>query len=267
MIEILDTSYSRHYKSFRKNDRAGLPFYFIRLQHEGQCKAYVKDHYETIRPGDLLLFKQGDPCELIVESNVYEDQRGKCLSSDYYISCRGSWLNDWWKMNDRLPKTSIPLDEGMLSIWKQLIAEMRMIKDSNEIAVHLMKAICLFIDRILIQLKMNSTQSGKSIAAYQIKYYIEQNAATKFKLEDVARYVGLSVSRIVHLFKQTYNQTITEYANQIRLSIACERIRYTSMSLESIAESVGFQSYTYFYRAFHARYGIPPKQYRISNKS
>jgi AraC family transcriptional regulator of arabinose operon len=53
-----------------------------------------------------------------------------------------------------------------------------------------------------------------------------------------------------------------QYALQIRLSIAKERMLYSPMSLEQIAEQSGFSSYSYFHRMFRAHFGLSPKRFR-----
>ncbi|UUZ97522.1 helix-turn-helix transcriptional regulator [Paenibacillus sp. P25] len=74
----------------------------------------------------------------------------------------------------------------------------------------------------------------------------------------------MSLSRAVHLFKACYGKTMIQYALEIRLNAALERMKYSSMTLEQIAETCGFASYSYFHRVFRARYGVSPAQYRAA---
>ena len=60
-----------------------------------------------------------------------------------------------------------------------------------------------------------------------MKNYIEENASSMFKLEDVAAHVGISVSRAVHLFKEAFGTTIMQYTMDVRLSMAKERIVFS----------------------------------------
>jgi AraC family transcriptional regulator, arabinose operon regulatory protein len=82
-------------------------------------------------------------------------------------------------------------------------------------------------------------------------------------LEQVAMHVGLSVSRAVHLFKSVFDQSMMQHTIEVRLALARERILYSSFTLEQIAESCGYASYSYFHRMFRARFGISPKAYRL----
>jgi AraC family transcriptional regulator of arabinose operon len=39
-------------------------------------------------------------------------------------------------------------------------------------------------------------------------------------------------------------------------------MKYTSLTLEQIAEDCGFGTYPYFHRVFHKKYGVAPGIYR-----
>ena len=53
-----------------------------------------------------------------------------------------------------------------------------------------------------------------------------------------------------------------QYALEIRLNATVERIKYSTMTLEEIAETCGFASYSYFHRVFRANYGVSPVKFR-----
>jgi AraC family transcriptional regulator of arabinose operon len=53
-----------------------------------------------------------------------------------------------------------------------------------------------------------------------------------------------------------------QHAILVRLNIAKERILYSSFTLEQIAESCGYASYSYFHRMFRSHFGVSPKSYR-----
>ena len=52
-----------------------------------------------------------------------------------------------------------------------------------------------------------------------------------------------------------------QYAMDIRLALALERMNYSKLTLNQIAESSGFGSYAYFHRVFRERFGMSPSQY------
>ncbi|WP_308638498.1 AraC family transcriptional regulator [Paenibacillus silvisoli] len=259
--EILSCNYSYHTQPFQIHNVAGLSAYVIRLQMDGSCEALVDGKMERIEAGDLLLFRPGDHYHLNVTPIPSQDGgHGPISSGDYYVICRGSWLDEWWSRKDRPRKVKVVPDERWLSIWQALIMEKRRFEaEDKELADYLLRALCLGIDRAI------STQSafqGKSFVATRMKNFIDENAARSFTVAEVAQYVGLSVSRTVHLFKECYGMTIIQYTQNVRLSMAIDRIKYSTMTLEQIAVICGFGSYSYFYRVFRQKYGVSPAAYR-----
>lgn len=259
-VKVLGVGYSLHTRGHYASQRDGLKSYLIRLQTEGQAQALVGNQLKTLSTGDLMIYAPGQPYELKVPP-VTRDSLAQSASGDYYVFCEGRWMDEWWGKQPRDFPFRITLDEGMLSIWRLLIAEKRRVWDEiDEISSNLLRSLCLALDRLILTSSQDSR--GNAAIAYKVKHFIEQNATTNFTLEEIAEYAGLSVSRIVHLFKATFGQTIIEYAIDVRLSIASERIRLTTMPLEQIAETSGFRNYCYFSRIFRARYKLSPRQYR-----
>ncbi|MBM7650808.1 AraC family transcriptional regulator [Neobacillus cucumis] len=250
---ILFCGYSYHTKGYHSQYKAGYPSYLFRLQTEGICEVVVKGIKIKLQKGDLLLIKPGDHYELL----VLDDQ----ISGDYHIGCEGTWLDEWWNRSDKPPISHIDLDEKLLVLWRQIMMEKRR-PDSNqneELTEYLFRALCLTLERAV----------SETVPSYHYPYpvtrmmrYIEEHATTAFKVEDVAKHAGLSVSRSVHLFKSSVGKTIMEYTQEIRLAAALERMKYTTHTLEQIAEDCGFGTYPYFHRVFKKKYGVAPGMYR-----
>ncbi|SHE09698.1 Bacillibactin transport regulator [Chlamydia abortus] len=262
---VLTAGYSRHNKPHTVSEKKGLNCYLLRWQTQGNCFVWVRDKYEWIQPGDLLLLRPSDPYELIVGyQNPNSLKRlSKIHSSDYYLMVVGEWFDQWWRIRDRPTKVNIAPDERLLAIWRQIVQEKRRVNDqSEEILTCYSQILCLTIDRLLDETRQSPKKSSLSSIPYRLKEYVEQHATEPITLKQVAESVGISPSRASHLFKETHGKSIIDYAIEVRLSIARERMEYSSMTLEQIAEFCGFQSYSYFHRVFRSRLGISPSEYR-----
>lgn len=251
-------AYSFHTLPF-KTSFTPPPFYLFRLQVVGSCRALVNGKISQIEPGDLLIYHPGEPYHLAVE-----EINGRIESGDYYLLCEGTWIEDWWLSKPRRTRQRIHLDAGMLSLWQQLsIEQHRIVEENPELIRHLLCALCLSLDRLSVEAEsMKDPPKRSNELILRMRRYINENALSPLRVEDVAAYAGLSVSRAVHLFKELTGYTIIRYTQEIRLSNALERIRYTDFSLENIAGSCGFGTYSYFHKVFKARYGISPKEAR-----
>lgn len=213
----------------------------------------VKGKKIKIEKGDLLLIKPGDHYELLVNAGQN--------SGDYHLVCEGSWVDEWWSRTEKPDVSRINLDERILTLWRHIMIEKRRPTSiqNEELASYLLRALCISLERAV-----NETDQSFSLpySVTRMMRYIEEHATVPFKIEDVAQNVGLSISRSVHLFKSSIGKTMMEYAQDIRLSIAIERMKYTSMTLERIAEDCGFGTYPYFHKVFKKKYGVPPGLYR-----
>ncbi|WP_438444159.1 helix-turn-helix domain-containing protein [Gorillibacterium sp. sgz5001074] len=81
-------------------------------------------------------------------------------------------------------------------------------------------------------------------------------------IEDLARQVCLSPSRLSHLFKEQVGDSIIETLNKYRLRQAEKLLKYTLRPITEIAWDVGFHSPDFFTRQFASYYGMNPSQYR-----
>ncbi|MFE5322168.1 AraC family transcriptional regulator [Paenibacillus sp. NPDC056579] len=255
---ILLCGYSYHLQKLRRgNKKVGLGSYLLRLQTHGSCIVTMEGKDLVIEPGDLIMLRPGSSYEMRIE--------GVTGSGDYYLFCQGAWMDEWWSRYEKPSLSRIKLGESILHPWRQIIKESRRLNEENrELTDYLLRVLCLSLDRAVTD---TTASYSRSMTAIRMKQFIEEHAHQPFKVEDVAKHVQLSISRASHFFKECYGKTIIEYALEFRLSIAVERMRHTNISMELIAESCGFGSYTYFHRVFRHKFGIPPSHFRKLERS
>jgi AraC family transcriptional regulator, arabinose operon regulatory protein len=245
--------YSYHTQRFYSQFNSGFHSYLFRLQTEGKCTLIVNDRKLKIEKGDLTLIHPGDQYELIIEA---EDQ-----SCDYFLICDGDWVDKWWQSFPKPTLSKIDLDDKLISLWRHIIIEERrpLMEKNKELSDYLVRALCLSLERAIHE---TISFHHRPNAVTRMMRFIEEHSTTSIKVEEVARHAGLSVSRAVHLFKEIVGKTIIEYTQEIRLAAAIDRMKYTSMTLEQIAENCGFGTYSYFHRVFHKKYGVSPGAFR-----
>ena len=104
--------------------------------------------------------------------------------------------------------------------------------------------------------------------AEQIHTYIQENYNKKISIEQLERIFFISKNQITTIFKESYEITPHKYITELRLLEACELLLSTNRSLSTIANNVGYNDYSIFYKAFYAKFQISPKEYRmLSNKN
>ena len=81
-------------------------------------------------------------------------------------------------------------------------------------------------------------------------------------VHDLAAMVGLSASRLAHLFRQEVAMSIRSYIVARRLYMAALLIKQTDERISQIAYGVGFNDVSNFNHAFKKRFGASPGDYR-----
>jgi AraC family transcriptional regulator of arabinose operon len=91
---------------------------------------------------------------------------------------------------------------------------------------------------------------------------LSQRYPEPLSVAGLAGLVGLSPSRLTHLFKETVGASIVQTVLQLRLRQAARLLEFTDLTVAEIAAQVGFESAFYFSRQFKAHYGVSPSTYR-----
>jgi AraC family transcriptional regulator of arabinose operon len=91
---------------------------------------------------------------------------------------------------------------------------------------------------------------------------VEDNMRGQLVIRDLAAAVNLSTGRLAHLFKSEVGVSPQRYLNDIRMEKAKELLENGMLSGKEIAAEVGIPNASRFCRAFKARYGATPNEYR-----
>lgn len=125
-------------------------------------------------------------------------------------------------------------------------------------------ALSVVEEIILVASNLQSENRGRQLDARveEILGYLEEHYAEPIQIEELARMVCLSPSRLTHLFKHEVGESIIETLTKIRINQAAKLLRSTNRPIVEIAYSVGFHSANFFSRKFAGYYGENPMSYR-----
>lgn len=120
----------------------------------------------------------------------------------------------------------------------------------------------------LISISESSKRSSYQNPAYIEKAlkFIQYNYSNNISVEDIAANVGLSRSHLHRIFVQNLSVSPNEFLIKFRINKACSLLKNSGLSINSIANSVGFNDPLYFSRVFKKVKGTPPSQYISSQK-
>jgi AraC family transcriptional regulator of arabinose operon len=90
---------------------------------------------------------------------------------------------------------------------------------------------------------------------------IEGLLGQRAQVEAIAREIGVSSSRLRHVFKEHTGWTLTQYARAVRMAVVRELLNATDLSIQEVAWEVRTNP-SHLIRQFAARFGVPPQKYR-----
>lgn len=92
--------------------------------------------------------------------------------------------------------------------------------------------------------------------------YIHYNY-NRIRVNDIANYIGITRSYLTHIFKKQLQVSPQKYLLTYRLEQSCRLLRSTNLSIQEIAEQVGYENPLTFSKIFKNTYGYSPRNYRI----
>lgn len=86
-------------------------------------------------------------------------------------------------------------------------------------------------------------------------------------LSNVARTYGVSLAYVSECVRAQTGRTYKELLQKHRIEMAARLLRRSDMNIQQIIALVGYENTSYFYRLFHERYGVSPREYRLSRST
>lgn len=108
-----------------------------------------------------------------------------------------------------------------------------------------------------------AAQSKEDAAVIKLLDYIETNYVNG-SLTDAATQLHYDVSWLSREVLRKTGKTYTELIQDKRLSQAAFLLRNTAAKVSDISLAVGYENISYFHKKFAERYGLTPRDYRIS---
>jgi AraC-like DNA-binding protein len=96
----------------------------------------------------------------------------------------------------------------------------------------------------------------------EIIEFLQKTQYRTVRIQDLAKGIGLSPSRLAHLFKRETRQSIREFVLEKRLLEAARLLASTEKRISAICYSVGFSDVSNFNHAFKRSFGMSPREAR-----
>ncbi len=128
------------------------------------------------------------------------------------------------------------------------------------------ESLCVYLQEVFSELGAHNGTSlyGQEINVSFIKMvnYIKANYNQELYLKDLAVQFYINQFYCCELFKKIIRKTFSEFIAGLRTEKACELLMNEDISIEKIAEMVGYNDYYYFSKVFKKYCGVPPAKFR-----
>lgn len=200
--------------------------------------------------GDIVLLKAGTP-------HQYGTERGE------------RWHFVWAHFSSRLMETGLLPDKELIvhrvesgSMRKRIYrAFERVIADLSERGLYWHELSENALREILLLLARRMSRPIDPRIEETLRLLTEGMRDT-VRIDDLAKAVALSPSRLSHLFKETTGRSIGETLNAMRIRQAALLLAHTDRSASEVAFDVGFGNYNHFSNQFRKRFGVSPSAFQ-----
>ena len=96
----------------------------------------------------------------------------------------------------------------------------------------------------------------------EIVNYIDEHLQENLSIERLCAKFYISKNNLYKAFRINFGNTVTGYINEQRIFLAKELLRQSDKSMSDVAEHIGINNYTYFFKLFKKLTGITPTEYR-----
>ncbi|MDD3243153.1 MAG: PocR ligand-binding domain-containing protein [Eubacteriales bacterium] len=147
--------------------------------------------------------------------------------------------------------------ENMLGLNYELTSELY--------SIDTFEGVCMWITRTLDSMmdKVYETRNVKNAETMsRVMNYMRATYAQPLTLESVAKQVFLSPFYLSHLFSDELGITFIEYLTRIRMEQAKRLLSDQELSVQAVANQVGYDDASYFSKVFKKSTGLTPNAYR-----
>jgi AraC family transcriptional regulator of arabinose operon len=285
---LLVTGHFRAVPGYHVVRPQGSPNWYASLTFRGQGLYRMAGVERRADPGDLVLLSPRTPHDYGVPppGSTWEHIWTHFNPSPAWLS----WLrlpeigDGLFALSFRTPGTFQRARRAMLRLHGDVCDAMGLPKDfirkapepdpyheylAELDAIQLDLALSGLEEVLLLATREHTLQSPRSLDS-RVQHVLDTVSGdpnARHDINDLARSVQLSPSRLAHLFKHETGETISYTLLSLRMRGAARLLEATDLSIGAVAQQLGYTSLYYFSRQFHYHFGVSPRAYREALQS
>ena len=246
------------------------PYFEIYFFLSGHNRVVVEGLDVELRRGDVLIYPPG-----VMHRNIHLD--ATVPYERFFLYATKEFLYSVSTPDCDIPGTLKKMTEGdrfcfhieeemlikMIAFVDQIIARSNL-QSPTEMLINRYEFSTLLIRTMNMMTSVDMIpQSDYSKGMGRLIRYINQHVTEPLSLDDLAREFHFSKFYLLREFKKYTGITVHQYLIMRRISVSQQLILNGSKPKEACLRC-GFKDYASYYRAFRARVGMSPEQYRKS---
>lgn len=151
---------------------------------------------------------------------------------------------------------------------RQLMQQLICAYYSEHIYQEILNAYLIIVFSRLMRLTSDGSEAGLDGAeatVVEVLHYIDQHADAT--LNEIAARLGYSPAYLGALIKQKTGHTYRELVLRQRMKTAADALATTDVPVYEIAEAVGYQNLSFFYKKFESVYSCTPQTWRTEHRT
>jgi AraC-like DNA-binding protein len=211
--------------------------------------------------GELLLVPSGD---------WHRDDYDEAQEFPRVFLLFFSWKAEaqFWKLFPRSERGTllVPINRDIAGMFDRIQTTLSSGTQADEIIVRTYVLTILLLiartrqpDNLCHPTLLDASVRRQQTIMLAAKQFMDQHYREFISLDRVAMALKISPSYLSHVFSRENDFTLFEYLTDLRMRQARLLLQEGNRSVQEIASAVGYDNVSYFSKAFHRHFGVPPR--------
>jgi len=202
-------------------------------------------------------FKAGDEEWLSLYRQLIAECREAKVSREIFVQLLDAIIR-------QIYKEILDFPEDIIEIWRtETLPALNKLRDTFDLAEEMETAFAEVLLQFSARIKAVQDSRSHSARIREVKSYIEREYANAdLSLNHLCEVFGLNGKYLSKLFKEAYGEKLVDYMVGVRIEASKRLLTETGLSLQQIANEVGYIHDISYIRAFKKVVGTTPGDYR-----
>ena len=224
-----------------------ISYYDLTFVTKGSMTYLANGQTLILSDGDAILLPPGT-----IRQRPTGEQRVQYVSFNFQI----------------LPECELPLPMLLKNVITQDIRRLLNVFSQSHLSkrYHSEEKLCNLLNYILFEILDAVSLQTNHTEIIKIEKFIEAHITQRITLGMISDHMHLSREYVAHIFKKHVGKTVIEYVNERKMMLAKAMIQSGELSLQDVAQSLGFENYGYFSRAFKKHFNTSPIEFKKAGR-